>query len=308
MLRENILDCIGNTPIVKLNKVVPKGAANIYVKLEYFNPTGSKKDRMALAMIEGAEKRGTLKKGMTVVEYSGGSTGAALALICSIKGYPFRLITSNAFSKEKINTMRALGAQLEIIESPDGKISKSVIDAMISRAAEIAKEPNTFFTNQLSNNDMLNGFEQLGKEIIDQLKGMSIDAICDSVGTAGTIMGISRAFMDSNRPQFVALEPASSPVLTSGEKGSHSVEGIGLGFIPAQLDKQYYDRALAIDEKDARAMAKRLALEEGIFAGTSTGMNVAGAIEIAKLLGPNKNVVVVACDTGLKYLNEGLFD
>ncbi len=149
--------------------------------------------------------------------------------------------------------MRALGTQLEIIESPDGKISKSVIDTMISRAAEIAKEPNTFFTNQLSNNDMLNGFEQLGKEIIDQLKGMSIDAICDSVGTAGTIMGISRAFMDSNRPQFVALE-------------------------------------------------------EGIFAGTSTGMNVTGAIEIAKLLGPNKNVVVVACDTGLKYLNEGLFD
>ncbi len=307
MLRKNILDCIGNTPMVKLNKVVPQDAANIYVKLEYFNPSGSKKDRMALAMIEGAEKRGTLKKGMRVVEYSGGSTGAALALICSLKGYPFRLITSNAFSKEKINMMRALGAQLEIIESPDGKISKSVIDAMVSRATEIAKEPNTFFTNQLSNNDVLDGFEQLGKEIIDQLKGIKVDAICDSVGTAGTLMGISRAFKGSDRPQFIALEPSSLPVLTSGEKGSQSVEGIGLGFIPALLDMKHYDKAMAIDEKEARVMAKRLAKEEGIFAGTSTGINVAGAIEIAKTLGPNKNIVVVACDAGLKYLNEGLY-
>jgi len=307
MLRKNILDCIGNTPIVQLHKVVPEGAANVYVKLEYFNPTGSKKDRMALAMIEGAEKRGTLKKGMSVVEFSGGSTGAALALICSIKGYPFRLITSNAFSQEKISMMRSLGAQLEIIESPDGKITKQLIDAMVNRAAEIAKEPNTYFTDQLSNKDMLYGFEQLGNEIKHQLKGITIDAICDSVGTAGTLMGISRAFKEGNRPQFIALEPTTSPVLTAGEKGAHRVEGIALGFVPELLDNQYYNSALAIDEKEARAMSKRLALEEGIFAGTSTGMNVAGAIAIAKNLGPGKNVVAVACDTGLKYLNEGLY-
>ena len=159
--QKTILDCIGNTPIIKLNNVVPEGCANVYVKLEYFNPTGSKKDRMALAMIEGAERKGTLKKGMTVIEYSGGSTGAALSLICSVKGYPFRLVTSDAFSKEKIQMMKALGAQLEIVQSIDGKISKKVIQAMVKKATELAKQPNTFFTNQLTNTDVLDGFQKL---------------------------------------------------------------------------------------------------------------------------------------------------
>ena len=298
--QKTILDCIGNTPIIKLNKVVPEGCANVYVKLEYFNPTGSKKDRMALAMIEGAERKGTLKKGMAVVEYSGGSTGAALSLICSIKEYPFRLVTSDAFSKEKIQMMEALGAQLEIVKSPDGKISKDLIQGMITKANEIAREPNTYFTDQLSNTDVLDGFQILGEEIIQQLKDVSIDAICDTIGTAGTLMGVSRAFKNKKSPLFVALEPTSSPILTAGKIGSHSVEGIGLGFIPPLLNKKFYDQSIAIEETDARVMAKRLAMEEGIFSGTSTGMNVVGAIEIAKSLGPNKNVVAIACDTGLK--------
>ena len=305
--QKTILDCIGNTPIIKLNNVVPEGCANVYVKLEYFNPTGSKKDRMALAMIEGAERKGTLKKGMTVIEYSGGSTGAALSLICSVKGYPFRLVTSDAFSKEKIQMMKALGAQLEIVQSIDGKISKKVIQAMVKKATELAKQPNTFFTNQLTNTDVLDGFQKLGKEIMKQLKNLSIDAICDTIGTAGTLMGVSQAFPQKNRPLFVALEPTSSPVLTANKIGSHSVEGIGLGFIPPLLHKEYYDQAIAINESDARIMAKRLAIEEGIFSGTSTGMNVVGAIEIGKSLGPNKNVIAIACDSGLKYLDDHLF-
>lgn len=299
----NTLDCIGNTPLVKLNKVVPKGCAAVYIKLEYYNPTGSKKDRMALGMIAGAEQRGALKKGMSVVEFSGGSTGAGLAFVCAVKGYRFRLVSADAFGKTKLDMMRELGAELEIIKSKDGTITKEVINAMINRAAEISNEPNTFFTNQLKNTDVINGFEGLGKEIIQQLEGFSIDAVCDTIGTAGTLMGIAKAFNNSTQnPLIVALEPASSPVLTKGTSGAHNVEGVGLGFIPHFLKDKNYDKAMAIAESDAREMAKRLAKEEGIFCGTSSGMNVVGAIELAKNLGPSKNVVTVACDTGLKYL------
>lgn len=302
-LYRTTLDCIGNTPLVKLHHIVPEGSANVYVKLEYFNPTASKKDRMALSMIEGAEKRGDLKKGMSVVEYSGGSTGAGLAFVCSVKGYRFRLVSADAFGKTKLDTMQALGAELEIIKSKEGKITKEVVNAMIQRASEIANEPNTFFTNQLENTDVIKGFENLGREIIEQLEGHSVDAVCDTVGTAGTLMGIAKAFSNSSQnPIIVALEPASSPVLTTGNSGAHSVEGVGLGFVPPFLKNQKIDHALAIHESEAREMAKRLAKEEGIFCGTSSGMNVVGALEIAKTLDPSKNVVTVACDSGLKYL------
>ena len=307
-IQNNSLDCIGNTPLVKLNKVVPERSANVYLKLEYFNPTGSKKDRMALSMIEGAEQKGHLKKGMTVVEFSGGSTGAGLAFVCGVKGYRFRLISSDAFGKEKLDMMAALGAELEIIKSRTGKITKEVVRAMVDRAAEIAAEPNTFFTNQLENTDVIKGFEGLGEEIIRHLDGKTIDAVCDTVGTAGTLSGIAKAFSkSSHKPLIVALEPASSPVLTTGKSGAHTVEGVGLGFVPHFLKNKNYDKALAIEESEARKMAKRLAREEGLFCGTSTGMNVVGALEIAKSLDSSKNVVVVACDTGLKYLSEGLY-
>ena len=303
---KNIIEIIGNTPIVKLQKIVEKGCGEIYVKLEAYNPTGSKKDRMALAMIEGAERRGLLKRGMTVVEYSGGSTGAGLALVCTLKGYRFKLITADVFGKEKIGLMRSLGADVEIIKSENGKITKELINKMINRAKEISKEPNTFFTNQLDNKDVIEGFVPLGEEILDQL-GKDIDAICDTVGTAGTLMGIAKAFKE-NKTKIIAVEPSSSPILSKGIKGSHNVEGVGLGFIPAIYNPELVDEVITIEESHARQTSRNLALKEGIFCGTSSGMNVAAAIEISKKLGPRSKVVAIACDTGLKYLSEGLFD
>ena len=305
---ENILEIIGNTPIVKLQKIVSRGCGEIYLKLEAYNPTGSKKDRMALAMIEGAEKRGDLKKGMTVVEYSGGSTGAGLAFVCSLKGYRFRLITADVFGKDKISLMNSLGADLEVIKSRDGKITKELINKMINRAKEISKEPNTFFTNQLDNEDVIKGFVPLGEEILDQING-SIDAVCDTVGTAGTLMGIAKAFKNANsNSKIIAVEPSSSPILSEGIKGSHNVEGVGLGFIPKIYDSKLVDDVITIEESIARQTSRDLALKEGIFCGTSSGMNVAAAIQISQKLGPKSRVVAISCDTGLKYLSEGLFD
>jgi len=305
---KNILEIIGNTPIVKLQKIVSRGCGEIYLKLEAYNPTGSKKDRMALAMIEGAEKRGDLKKGMTVVEYSGGSTGAGLAFVCSLKGYRFRLITADVFGKEKISLMNSLGADLEVIKSRDGKITKELINKMINRAKEISKEPNTFFTNQLDNEDVIKGFVPLGEEILDQING-SIDAVCDTVGTAGTLMGIAKAFKNANsNSKIIAVEPSSSPILSKGIKGSHNVEGVGLGFIPKIYDSKLVDDVITIEESIARQTSRDLALKEGVFCGTSSGMNVAAAIQISQKLGPKSRVVAISCDTGLKYLSEGLFD
>ena len=305
---KNILDTIGNTPIVKLQKIVPKGSGEVYVKLEANNPTGSKKDRMALAMIEGAEKRGILKKGMSVVEYSGGSTGAGLALVCGIKGYRFRLITADVFGKEKIGLMKALGADLEIIESDNGKITKELISKMINRASEISNEPGTFFTDQLNNSDVIEGFVPLGDEIRQQLD-KDVDAICDTIGTAGTLMGIAKSFKSvGSKCKIIALEPASSPILSKGIRGAHNVEGVGLGFIPAIYNSKYIDNVITIEESTARKTCKDLAIKEGIFCGTSSGMNVAGALQLSEELGPKSRVVAVACDTGLKYLSDGLFD
>ncbi len=304
---KNILGTIGNTPIVKLQKITPLGCGEVYVKLEANNPTGSKKDRMALSMIEGAEKRGDLIEGMSVVEYSGGSTGAGLALVCGIKGYRFKLITADVFGNEKIALMRALGADLEILKSEDGKITRELISKMIQRAEEISVEPNTFFTDQLNNSDVIEGFVPLGEEILQQLDG-KVDAICDTIGTAGTLMGIAKSFKDKGvNPKIVALEPASSPILSKGIKGAHNVEGVGLGFIPAIYNSKYVDDVIAIEESLARQTCKELASKEGIFCGTSSGMNIAGAIKLSKNLGPKSKVVAVACDTGLKYLSEGLF-
>ena len=304
---KNILETVGNTPIVKLEKIIPSGCGEVYVKLEANNPTGSKKDRMALSMIEGAEKRGDLKEGMSVVEYSGGSTGAGLAFVCAIKGYRFRLITADVFGKEKIGLMRALGADIEVIKSEDGKITKELIGKMIERAEEISVEPDTFFTDQLNNMDVIEGFVPLGDEILKQLDG-KVDAVCDTIGTAGTLMGIAKSFKDNGiHSKVIALEPASSPILSKGIKGAHNVEGVGLGFIPAIYNSEYVDDVISIEESLARQTCKELASKEGIFCGTSSGMNVAGAIKLSKSLGPKSKVVAVACDTGLKYLSEGLF-
>lgn len=301
----SILDAIGNTPIVQLQKLVPETSADVFVKLEYFNPTGSYKDRMALAMIEEAEKRGELKPGMTVIEYTGGSTGSSLALICTIKGYDFQVVSSDAYAQEKLNTMKAFGADLTIIPSEGGKITKDLLPKLIAKANEMAQREHTYFTNQFHNTDELIGYAKIGAELVTQIPG-AIDVFCGGVGTAGMLMGVAHA-LEKENTSIVAFEPATSAVLTTGVPGTHSVEGIGVGFVPPLIDLDRIREVRAIEEADARAMAKRLAKEEGIFGGTSTGLNVAGALQLAAELGKGHTVVTVACDSGLKYLNGSLY-
>jgi cysteine synthase A len=301
-------DVVGGTPLTRLRKVVPGGAADVFVKLEWFNPTGSYKDRMALAMIEEAERRGDLRPGMTVVEYTGGSTGSSLAFVCAAKGYEFKVVSSDAFAVEKLKTMRAFGADLTIVASDGGKVTPDLVPRMIEQASIYAAEPNTYWTDQLNNADSLVGYRQIGTELLEQLD-RPIDVFCAAVGTAGLSMGVAAALSDGgSQARVVVFEPASTPFITAGSAGSHRVEGIGIGFLPPLLDHSRYDEARAIDELDARAMARRLAEEEGLLAGTSTGLNVAGAIGIAQELGPGHTVVTVAVDTGLKYLAGDLFD
>ena len=303
-----MLEAIGNTPLVKLRNVVPPNCASIYVKLEYFNPTGSYKDRMALAIIEEAEKRGDLKKGMTVVECTGGSTGTSLAFVCAVKGYRFRVVSSDAFAKEKLQLIALFGAELEIVPSLGGKVTPDLIPKMIVRAQEIAGQGNAYWTKQFENTDALKGYSLMGKEILQQLDA-PIDVFCAGVGTAGMFMGVAQELKKANgSTKTVALEPGSAPLLTKGTKGSHRVEGIGVGMVPPLLDKAMYDEAMAIEESAARNMAKLLASKEGLLAGTSTGLNVVAAIAIGQRLGPPHAVVTVACDSGMKYLSGGLFN
>jgi cysteine synthase A len=308
MIKASVLEAIGGTPVVRLQKVVPPNSAEVLVKLEYYNPTGSYKDRMAKAMIEYAERRGDLRPGMTVVEYTGGSTGSSLALICALKGYPFKVVSSDAFSREKLRTMEAFGADLTIVPSEGGMITPDLLPRMIEEARKIAAQPNTYWTNQFSNPDSLKGYEQIGNELLIQVD-RRIDAFCASVGTAGMLMGVAHALKGENSAtRIVALEPASSPFLSKGVAGKHHVEGMGVGFLPPLLDKAYYDEARPIEESQAREMARRLAREEGIFSGTSSGLNVAGAVQLAQELGEGHTVVTVAVDTGLKYLAGNLYE
>ena len=304
---QTVLQAIGNTPLVKLSKFLPPNSADVYVKLEYYNPTGSYKDRMALAIIEEAERRGVLRPGMTVIECTGGSTGSSLALVCAVKGYRFHVVSSNAFSREKLQTMRAFGANLELVHSPSGMITPDLIPSMMRRAEELAKAKDTYYSNQFYNHDSLVGYKQIGLELLAQLT-QGVDAFCGGVGIAGMLMGVAHA-LRGVRPstRIIALEPASSAIISTGKVGSHHVEGLGVGFIPPLLDRAYYDEAWGIDEAEARRMCLRLAREEGIFAGTSTGVNVVGALRLASELGPGHTVATVAVDTGLKYLAEDLY-
>jgi len=300
-----ILETIGQTPVVQLKRIVPEGA-DVFVKLEYFNPTGSYKDRMALAMIEGAEARGTLRAGMRVVEYTGGSTGSSLAMVCAVKGYKFTPLSSDAFAQEKIRTMEAFGAKVEILKSEGGKVTPALFDRFKARIAQLQNEPGTFWTDQFHNADALNGYREIGLEILRQLG--SVDAFCGAVGTAGMLVGVSRALKAADSyVRIVALEPATSPTLTAGHGGPHRVEGTATGFVPPHLTRADYDEARAIDEDEGREMARRLAREEGVFAGISTGLNVVAALQLARELGAGRRVATVAVDTGLKYLAGDLF-
>lgn len=301
------LEAIGNTPVVRLRRVVPEGAARVFVKLESLNPTGSYKDRMARSIIEEAEGRGELRAGMTVVEATGGSTGSSLAYVCAIKGYEFQVVSSNAFAREKLQTMLAFGAHLDMVHSPSGRVTADLIPSMMHRAKEIALDENFYLADQFHNRDAIPGYEGIGHELLKQFPH-GIDAVCGAVGGAGMMMGVSRVLKTRwPQTQIIILEPASSPVLTKGQSGSHGVEGIGIGFVPPHLDVSLYDEVRAVDEDAARSMCRRLASEEGLLVGTSSGLNVSAALALAQELGPGKTVVTVACDTGLKYMNGGLF-
>ena len=306
LISASVLHAIGSTPLVRLNKVVPSGAADVLVKLEFYNPTGSYKDRMALAMIEGAERRGALKPGMRVVEFTGGSTGSSLAMVCGVKGYKLVLLSSDAFAEEKLRTMRALGADLRIVPSDGGKVTPALFDRFREQIAVLATEPGTFWTDQFHNADAIDGYEKIGTELLEQTSG-SIDVFCGAVGTGGMLFGVTRALRRGGRARIVALEPASSPSMTEGRAGPHRVEGIATGRIPHHVADKPYDEARAISEEDARAMARRLAREEGLFVGTSSALNITAALALARELGPGKVVATVAVDTGLKYLAGDLF-
>jgi len=303
----SMLGAIGNTPLVRLAHVVPEGAARVLVKLEYYNPTGSYKDRMALSMIERAERRGDLKPGTTVVEYTGGSTGISIAFVCAVKGYPCRIVTNDAVALEKRRAMEIFGARLDVLESEGGKLTPDLVPRMMARAREIAAETPSFQTDQMRNPDMVAGYEPLGEELLRQVEG-PIHTFCAAVGTAGMLTGAGRALKRGAADvRVVAFEPTASPVLSGGAPGRHGVEGVAPGFVPPQFDRALVTRVVAVDEEEGRRTAWALARREGIFAGTSTGLNVAGAIALAKEIGPGHAVVTVAVDSGFKYLAGDLY-
>jgi cysteine synthase A len=304
---DSVLRAIGGTPVVRLRKVVPPAAADVIVKLESANPTGSYKDRMALAMVEGAESRGVLRPGMRVVEFTGGSTGSSLAMVCAARGYRFVVLSSDAFAREKLLTMEAFGAELRMVPSDGGKVTPELFERFKTEIAVLAREPDTFWTDQFHNEDAVRGYMEIGRELLHQTGG-NIDAFCGAVGTGGMLRGVARALSEAgSRARIVALEPASSPALTQGHGGAHRVEGIGTGTVPPHMTDRPYDDARTVDEADARAMARQLAREEGLLVGTSSGLNIAAAVQLARELGPGKTVATVAVDTGLKYLAGDLF-
>jgi cysteine synthase A len=301
-----MLGAIGATPIVRLEQLAEPGMAEVWVKLESANPTGSYKDRMALAMIEGAERDGRLQPGQTVVEYTGGSTGSSLAYVCALKGYPLRIVSSDAYAKEKLRTMEAFGAQLEVLSSPEG-VTPDLVPRMMARAREIVDESGAFATDQFNNRDMLDGYAVLGRELLDQLDGR-IDSFCGYIGTAGCFVGVTRV-LRRDLPDLlrVAIEPAESPVLSGGEPGTHRIEGGGAGFWPPLLERDDFEEVQTVSTADAFATARRAAHEAGLWSGPSTGANLTVALALARRLRPEQRVVTTLVDSGMKYLAGDLY-
>ncbi len=293
--------------MVRLRKVVPADCARIFAKLEWENPTGSMKDRMAGAVISRAEEDGRLKPGDTVLEYTGGSTGTSLALVSAAKGYAIRIVTSDAFSREKLDHMAALGAKLTLVPSEGGLTTKKLILDMIEVARELSREPHTYWTDQLNNQDSIAGYYPLGEEIWSQTNG-EIDAFVHSVGTAASLRGVATV-LKRYKPsvKVIAVEPAESSVLLGGQAGPHKIEGVGIGYVPPLWEPALVDEIVAVRTEDAKDMARRMAREEAIFAGTSSGANVVAAIEVAGRLGPGAKVVTLMADSGLKYLSTDVY-
>ena len=303
----SVLDGIGNTPLVELSRLVPESSARIFAKLEWANPTGSMKDRVALAMVEAAERDGRLRPGDTVVEYTAGTTGISLALVCAAKGYKLKVVFSDAFSEEKGQMMRALGAEIVIEPSDQGRITAELIKRMIERARVLSREPGHWWSDQLTNEDAIAGYDALGEEIWTQ-SGGRVDAFVHAVGTAHSIHGATRALRRHTPDVHVsAVEPAESAVLSGKPSGAHKIEGIGIGFVPPLWKPREVDEILTVGTDEAKAMARTLARKEGMFAGTSSGANVVAALRVAERLGAGRTVVTLMCDSGLRYLSTDVY-
>jgi cysteine synthase len=304
---ESILDAIGNTPLVRVRRCAPSNGAELWLKLEYCNPSGSMKDRMALAMIEGAERDGLISPGDTIVEYTGGSTGPALALVCGAKGYRALIVIADCYTEERLQLMRALGAELEVIPSIEGrpKVTPQDIQNMVARAAELAQAPGHYATDQFNNPYIIPGHrDQLGREIWEQTGGR-VTAFCQGVGTAGSLIGVAEA-LKPNGVFIQAHEPASSAAISGGGRGPFLIQG-WTGFVVPHWDPDRVDHVEPIGDEDAVEMTLRLSREEGIFAGISTGANVVGAHRLAERLGPDAVIVTLAVDSGFKYLSVSPF-
>jgi len=303
----DILDSIGNTPLVELRRVVSGDSGRVFVKLETANPTGSMKDRMARAAIEAAERKNLLSPGGTVVEYTGGTTGISLAFVCAAKGYKIEIVFSDAFSREKALTMRAFGANVTIVHNEGQGITENTIKHMVEKAREISARPGHWWSDQLNNRDAAAGYHALGEEIWNQTQG-DIDAFVHSVGTAHSIHGTMEALSSRKRGIHVAaVEPEESAVLSGRAPGSHNIEGIGIGFLPPLWRRDKVNEIITVSTHEAELMAQRLAKEEGIFAGTSSGANVVAALQVAARMGPKARVVTLAVDSGVRYLSTELF-
>jgi len=304
----SVLRAIGNTSIVQLRKVVPPDCASIFVKLEWENPTGSLKDRMAHAVIARAEADGRLEPGDTVIEYTGGSTGTSLAFVCAAKGYRIHIVSSDAFSQEKLDHMTALGAELTLVPSEGGLTTKKLILDMVEAARELSAQPNTYWTDQLRNTDSIAGYQSLGEEIWGQTQG-TVDAFVHSVGTAASIRGVGTV-LKRHKPnvKIVAVEPGESAVLAGAPPGPHKIEGVGIGYTPPLWDAALVDEVIPVPTADAKEMTRRLAREEALFAGTSSGANVVAAIQIGRRLGPEATIVTLMADSGLKYLSTEVYN
>lgn len=302
-----VLAGIGNTPMIDISDLAPPGSGRLLLKLEWANPTGSMKDRMARAAIEGAEASGRLVPGGTVVEYTGGTTGVSLAFVCAAKGYGLEIVFSNAFSDEKRRTMEAFGARVSDVPSDSGEITEALIKGMVRAATEISARPNHWFCDQLNNEDAVSGYVPLGEEIWAQTGG-EVTAFVHAVGTAHSIHGVTEALW-AHDPQIeiTAVEPEESAVLSGGATGSHRIEGIGVGFVPPLWHAEMVNGIELVSTAAAREMARRLARRQGVFAGTSTGANVVAALRVAQRLGSSATVVTIACDSGLRYLSTGVF-
>lgn len=301
---QTILDRIGKTSLLTLRNVVPASGARILLKLESENPTGSMKDRMALAMIEAAEADGRLAPNGSVVEYTGGSTGVSLSFICAVKRYPLHIVTSNAFAQEKLAHMRVLGARLQIVHSESGHMTEKLTRDMIEAARVIAVETGSFWTDQMKNRDQIAAYHRMADEIWAQTDGQ-VDGFVQSVGTAASLRGIAEGLRrNKDQIRIVAVEPSESPVLSGGKAGAHKIDGVGAGFVVPLWQEGIADRIERVSTEEAVAMVIRLAREEGLFAGTSTGANVIAALRLAEQLGPEATVVTVMCDTGMKYLSK----